>query len=88
LKPAFPHFRVCLLVLCGLLAGALLWRSHPGDLSGNELAQALKKPGYGITRRAGSQMRLTTQEHGEHHITIPRHDPLRVGTLSAILTEV
>jgi hypothetical protein len=33
-------------------------------------------------------MRLTTQENGEHHITIPRHDPLRVGTLSAILGDV
>jgi len=33
-------------------------------------------------------MRLTTLENGEHHITIPRHDPLRVGILSAILTDV
>jgi hypothetical protein len=27
-------------------------------------------------------------ERGEHHITIPKHKPLRVGTLSAILKEV
>ena len=33
-------------------------------------------------------MRLTTHENGEHHVTIPRHDPLRVGTLSAILGDV
>lgn len=34
-------------------------------------------------------MRLTTAESGsEHHVTIPSHDPLRVGTLSAILGEV
>jgi hypothetical protein len=33
-------------------------------------------------------MRLTTQENGELHITITRHDPLRVGTLSAILGDV
>jgi len=25
---------------------------------------------------------------GEHHITIPRHDPLKVGTLSAILGDI
>jgi hypothetical protein len=31
---------------------------------------------------------LTTQQDGEHHITIPDHDPLKVGTLSAILREV
>ena len=33
-------------------------------------------------------MRLTTQQQGEHHVTIPCHDPLRVGTLAAILAEV
>lgn len=33
-------------------------------------------------------MRLSIQENGEHHVTIPRHDPLRVGTLSAILADV
>jgi hypothetical protein len=25
---------------------------------------------------------------GEHHITIPKHDPLKAGTLNAILREV
>ena len=33
-------------------------------------------------------MRLTTQRQGAHHVTIPRHDPLRIGTLSAILRDV
>jgi len=33
-------------------------------------------------------MRLTTMESGEHHVTIPRHDPLRVGTLSGILGDI
>jgi hypothetical protein len=27
-------------------------------------------------------------EKGEHHLTIPRHNPLRVGTLSGILGDV
>jgi hypothetical protein len=31
---------------------------------------------------------LTTVQEGEHHITIPRHSPLRVGTLNAILKDV
>jgi len=60
----------------------------PRDLSGTDLARALRKFGYEATRQTGSHMRLTTQENGEHHITIPRHDPLRVGTLSAILGDV
>jgi hypothetical protein len=33
-------------------------------------------------------MRLTTQQGGEHHITIPEHSSLRVGTLSGILSDV
>ena len=60
----------------------------PRDLSGDELAQALKRLGYSITRQTGSHMRLTTQQLGEHHITIPCHNPLRVGTLNAILSDV
>ena len=39
----------------------------PRDLSGNDLAQALHKLGYSNTRQTGSHLRLTTQEHGEHH---------------------
>jgi hypothetical protein len=31
---------------------------------------------------------LTTLERGEHHTTIPKHKPIRVGTLAAILGDV
>ena len=60
----------------------------PRDLSGRDLAQALHKLGYHITRQTGSHLRVTTHERGEHHITIPNHAPLRIGTLSAILADV
>ena len=60
----------------------------PRDLSGNDLAQALRKLGYQVTRQTGSHIRLTTTERGEHHLTVPSHDPLRVGTLSGILADV
>lgn len=33
-------------------------------------------------------MRLTTQQGGEHHLTIPDHASLRVGTLAAIVGQV
>ena len=59
----------------------------PRDLSGKELAQALGAFGYRITRQTGSHLRLTTTDHGEHHVTVPQHDPLRVGTLAGILTD-
>lgn len=33
-------------------------------------------------------MRLTTVKPKEHHITIPNHDALRVGTLASVLDDV
>ena len=60
----------------------------PRDLSGSDLAHALRKLGYSVTRQTGSHLRLTTYEHGEQHFTIPLHSPLRIGTLSAILNDV
>lgn len=60
----------------------------PRDLSGDDLARVLGSFGYVVTRQSGSHMRLTTTQRGEHHITIPRHEALRVGTLSAILGDI
>ncbi len=60
----------------------------PRDLSGEGLARALGRLGYEVTRRRGSHMRLTTNVGGEHHITIPDHEALKVGTLSSILRDV
>jgi predicted RNA binding protein YcfA (HicA-like mRNA interferase family) len=47
-----------------------------------------KKYDYKSTRQTGSHIRLTTQINGEHHITIPNHDPIKLGTLSAILSDI
>jgi predicted RNA binding protein YcfA (HicA-like mRNA interferase family) len=60
----------------------------PREISGLELAKLLKKYGYEITRQSGSHIRLTTTIKGEHHITIPAHKNLKVGTLSGILNDV
>ncbi len=61
----------------------------PRDISGDELANLLKLYGYRKTRQTGSHIRLTSTYNKEkHHITIPAHNPLKVGTLSNILKEV
>lgn len=57
----------------------------PRDLSGAQLARALRTLGYDSVRQDGSHMRLTTLRDGEHHVTVPAHTPLKVGTLSSIL---
>jgi predicted RNA binding protein YcfA (HicA-like mRNA interferase family) len=60
----------------------------PRDLSGAQLAKALARVGYSTTRQTGSHLRLTIASPSEHHVTIPLHDPLKVGTLAAILADV
>ncbi len=60
----------------------------PRDITGNDLAKALVKLGYHVTRQTGSHVRLSTVENGEYHITIPAHNPLKVGTLAAILNDI
>lgn len=60
----------------------------PRDLTGRELAGQLRRYGYEVTRQTGSHIRLTTRHGGEHHVTVPDHSPLRVGTLAAIVADV
>jgi predicted RNA binding protein YcfA (HicA-like mRNA interferase family) len=61
----------------------------PRDLGGEELARLLGRYGYVASRQTGSHLRLTTSFRGaEHHITIPRHTPLKIGTLNSILKDV
>jgi len=60
----------------------------PRDWDGEKLAKLLRRYGYELSRQTGSHMRLTTQQGGEHHVTIPRHSPLRVGTINAIIKDV
>jgi len=61
----------------------------PRDLGGLELAELLRRYGYEVSRQTGSHLRLVSHLRGsEHHVTIPAHDSLKVGTLSAILMEV
>jgi predicted RNA binding protein YcfA (HicA-like mRNA interferase family) len=61
----------------------------PRSLSGADLAKALRRLGYQEVRQSGSHLRLSAPTpHGNHSLTIPLHESLRVGTLAAILGEV
>ena len=57
----------------------------PRDISGKDLIKALARLDYEVTRQTGSHVRLTTQRNGKHSITVPAHDPIKIGTLNAIL---
>jgi predicted RNA binding protein YcfA (HicA-like mRNA interferase family) len=60
----------------------------PRDISGAALIKALRRLGYEVTRQTGSHLRLTRGDAREHHVTIPNHDPLKVGTLANIVGDV
>ena len=60
----------------------------PRNITGRELENLLKLYGYKISRQRGSHIRLTTNQKGTHHITIPAHKPLKIGTLSSILNDI
>jgi predicted RNA binding protein YcfA (HicA-like mRNA interferase family) len=61
----------------------------PRNLSAQDLIKILSKYGYQVTRQKGSHIRLIRlSDKGEHAVTVPNHDPLKIGTLSAIINDV
>ena len=62
----------------------------PRNLSGSALATLLRrKYGYNFVRQRGSHMRLVSTIMGyEHYVSVPQHNPVRVGTLDEILKQV
>lgn len=61
----------------------------PRDVTGQMLLRLLRKNfGYEQSRQVGSHIRMTTQENGEHHVSIPNHNPIKVGTLNGIIGDV
>ena len=61
----------------------------PRDLKAGQLIKLLSKFDYFETRQSGSHIRLSRKtELSEHHITIPNHNPLKLGTLNNILNEI
>ena len=60
----------------------------PRDITGADFVKLLKPLGYKVIRHSGSHIRITTSEQGEHHATIPNHNPLKIGTLAALLKDI
>ena len=56
----------------------------PRNVSGEDLVNGLTRVGYEQNRQRGSHVRMTTRINGEHHVTVPLHRPIGIGTLSAL----
>ena len=60
----------------------------PRNISASELIRLLEIYGYSVVRQSGSHIRLTTFQNGQHHITVPNHHSINLGTLSSIIGDV
>ena len=61
----------------------------PRDLSGTQLIQVLCRDwGYRQVHQEGSHVILQTETPGHQRLSVPNHNPLRVGTLNAIVRAV
>lgn len=62
----------------------------PRSVSGAQLALLLgRRYRYVLIRQRGSHLRLESDFMGyPHRISVPRHNPMRMGTLNGILNDV
>ena len=61
----------------------------PRNVSGNELISYLLSIGFQKVRQTGSHVRLVAEIDGKTHaITVPLHNPLKIGTLSNIVKDI
>ncbi|WP_394706864.1 type II toxin-antitoxin system HicA family toxin [Marispirochaeta sp.] len=59
----------------------------PRDCDYLRLIRLLKKYGYEVIRQKGSHIRLFSEEYN-HSVTIPAHNPVKIGTKNNILSEI
>ena len=60
----------------------------PRGVSADRLIRALEKLGYEVIRQKGSHIRLLHKAPPTHSISVPQHNPLKLGTFHGILVEV
>jgi predicted RNA binding protein YcfA (HicA-like mRNA interferase family) len=61
----------------------------PRDLSGAQLVKVLCRDwGYRVVHQEGSHIILTTEEPSHQRLSVPNHNPVRVGTLNSIIRAV
>ena len=60
----------------------------PRGVSAERLIGALERLGYAVIRQKGSHVRLFHEAAPTHSISVPLHNPLKIGTFHGILVEV
>ena len=61
----------------------------PRDIGAEKLIAMMKRDGYQVTRQRGSHIRLErTKGERVHRISIPNHNPMKIGTIHDILQDL
>ena len=60
----------------------------PRGVSADRLIRALERLGYIVIRQKGSHIRLFHEAAPTHSISVPLHNPLKIGAFHGILAEV
>ena len=60
----------------------------PRNVDADRLVRALEHLGYSVIRQKGSHIRLRHEGSPSHSVTVPKHYPLKIGTLHGILADV
>lgn len=60
----------------------------PRGVSGDRLVRVLEQLGYTVIRIKGSHVRLFHLGPPAHSISVPLHNPLKIGTFRGILADV
>jgi predicted RNA binding protein YcfA (HicA-like mRNA interferase family) len=61
----------------------------PRDLSGGDLVKVLcREWNYRVIHQEGSHIILETDVPGHQRLSVPNHNPLRIGTLNSIVRAV
>jgi predicted RNA binding protein YcfA (HicA-like mRNA interferase family) len=59
----------------------------PRGVSADRLIRALERLGYTVIRQKGNHIRLFHEAVPTHSISVPLHDPLKIGTFHGILAK-
>ncbi len=60
----------------------------PREISGKERINFVSKIRISLPAPNGSHLRLVTLLQGEHHVTVPNHNSIKIGTLQGIISDV
>ena len=62
----------------------------PRDVDASALIKLLERYGYKVIRQTGSHVRLCKAfgDNEQHSITVPNHQPIKIGTLGSIVKDV